>query len=232
MEQFGLKRALGSGSYGLAIEVLQKPSKERYCIKQIDFQKLGLTYEAAAKEAEIHMKLKHPNIVQAIKYFKEDKFLCIVMELVVEGYTLNEKIKEHSSNKILFEETFIIDVFTQLTSALNECKQHNILHFDLKPDNFLITKEGQIKLSDFGVGRLLDSTYQQAYTFVGTPLYMAPEVLSNEPYSFAADVWSFGCVIYQLMTLKPPFDGTKREEIIQSINNKKFLLCQKNSIQN
>jgi NIMA (never in mitosis gene a)-related kinase len=167
------------------------------------------------------MLLDHLNIVKAFSYFRDDNFLCIVMELV-EGCTLKKKIDEHSSTNVPFTEAFILDIFIQLVSALKYCKQQNILHRDLKPENILITKEGNVKLIDFGVGRLLDTFHQQASTFAGTIQYIAPEIHNNQPYSFPADVWSLGCVIYQLMMLKQPFETSDLGNLIKIIKKGQY----------
>jgi serine/threonine protein kinase len=93
----------------------------------------------------------------------------------------------------------------------------------INPANILFTKEGQIKLADFGVGHSLDSILQQASSFTGTLSYMAPEVIQEEPsYSFPADVWSLGCVIYQLMALKLPFIGRNICDLLQKIKKGEY----------
>jgi NIMA (never in mitosis gene a)-related kinase len=222
MEQHDLKVPLGFGSFGMVTEVSHKLTKEKCCMKQIDLTKADLTYEEAKKKIELYMKLNHPSIVKVFNYSFKGNFLFIVMELVEEGSTLNKKIKEHSFKNIPFEETFIFDIFIQLASALYECKKQNILHLNLNPKNILITKEGQVKLTDFGISCLLDSTHQQTSAFIGPTKYIAPEVTNDQPCSFPADVWSLGCVIYQLMALKHPVTGSKLDEIINYINKRNF----------
>ena len=87
-----------------------------------------------------------------------------------------------------------------------------MLHRDLKPQNVFLTARGTeidiVKLGDFGIAKVLDSTNAKAFTVAGTPYYMPPEVCSEKPYGAAADVWSLGCVIYELMALNVPFTAT------------------------
>ena len=82
-----------------------------------------------------------------------------------------------------------------------------ILHRDLKSQNVFLTKNGLIKLGDFGIAKCLDTTLSQAKTFIGTPYYLSPEIVQNKPYSFKSDVWSIGVLLYEMCTLKMPFDG-------------------------
>ena len=83
-----------------------------------------------------------------------------------------------------------------------------IIHRDLKSQNIFLTSAGIIKLGDFGIARILNSTHANAKTMVGTPYYLAPELVQSKPYSFEADLWSLGVILYELAALKPPFNAT------------------------
>jgi serine/threonine protein kinase len=83
--------------------------------------------------------------------------------------------------------------------------EKRIIHRDLKPANILIFSDGILKLGDLGLGRYMSDETFKAFSQVGTPLYMSPEVIRNEGYDFKSDVWSLGCVVYELVTLKSPF---------------------------
>lgn len=83
--------------------------------------------------------------------------------------------------------------------------EKRIIHRDLKPANILIFSEGIFKLGDLGLGRYMSDETFKAFSQVGTPLYMSPEIIRNEGYDFKCDVWSMGCVLYELITLKSPF---------------------------
>jgi NIMA (never in mitosis gene a)-related kinase len=105
----------------------------------------------------------------------------------------------------LFSEEFIWKIFSQLISALKYCHSFHIIHRDIKPENILITEEDEFKLKDFGSSKQVESTLKSLKTFTGTPIYMSPEILFGSSYSFPSDIWSLGCVLYELMTLNHPF---------------------------
>jgi serine/threonine protein kinase len=167
------------------------------------------------------MKLKSPNLVKIFKYFQEGRYLCIVMEFFEDGVTLTDKIQEQSSKGIPFEETFIFDIFIQLASALYECRKHEVYHRGLKPDNILINKEGFVKFTHFGIRPLIDYAYQEDSNFSDNASYTAPEVFDGQPYSYVSDVWSLGCIINQLMTLKHRFNASDLNSFVNIITEER-----------
>lgn len=106
-----------------------------------------------------------------------------------------------------FTESQILDWFTQICLAMKHVHDRKILHRDLKNQNIFLTKDNTIKLGDFGIARVLSNTREKAKTMVGTPYYLSPEIIENKPYNFASDMWSLGVVLYELCTLKPPFNA-------------------------
>lgn len=150
------------------------------------------------------IKLAHPNIVKCFEYFVHEHKLCIVIEFV-QGGDLRTYLDQ---NKNPLPEETVVRFMKQLVSALKHCHENGIIHRDLKPENILLTANLQVKLSDFGVSFIVDSNITQAQTIAGTVVYMSPEILSNQKYSFPTDIWSLGCIFYELMAHCPPF-GTK-----------------------
>lgn len=114
-------------------------------------------------------------------------------------------------------ESQIIDWFTQICLAMKHVHDRKILHRDLKCQNIFLTKNGIIKLGDFGIARVLNSTKENARTMVGTPYYLSPEIIDNKPYSFKSDIWSLGVVLYELCALKPPFDAESLPKLAMRI---------------
>lgn len=126
--------------------------------------------------------------------------------------------------------------------ALKYIHANKILHRDIKSSNIFVTSNGFVKIGDFGISRVLEHTYDQANTVVGTPYYMSPEVCENKPYTFKSDVWALGCVLYELCTLKHAFDANNllglvykivRDEVpdIPNIYSKDLQILVKNLLQ-
>jgi len=90
---------------------------------------------------------------------------------------------------------------------LKHVHDRKIIHRDLKGQNIFLTKDNRVKLGDFGIARVLKKTMEKAKTMVGTPYYISPEIIEGRPYSFMTDIWSIGVVLYELCTLKPPFNA-------------------------
>lgn len=116
-----------------------------------------------------------------------------------------------------FPETQILEWFTQLCFALKYIHGQNILHRDLKTQNIFLGKDDVIKLGDFGIARMLNSTLDHAQTTVGTPYYLSPEICQKKPYNHKSDMWSLGCVLYELVTLKHAFNANNFSSLVIKI---------------
>jgi NIMA (never in mitosis gene a)-related kinase len=210
---------IGSGAFGKIFPVKTPPGEMRLCMKKIDLTKPGLTPEGAEKEAENWQLLSHRNIVKLVGWHFDDKYFNIIMELV-DGITLTNFLDKYRKNNQMIDESLIFSFLNQIISALKYCHKQRIIHRDLKPDNIIITSDEHIiKIIDFGVSRLLSSDLSMAASYAGTPLYMAPELVKNEKYSFPADVWSTGVILYELITLQYPFDKSSLYTLTNSIVN-------------
>jgi NIMA (never in mitosis gene a)-related kinase len=130
--------------------------------------------------------------------------LYIAIEWADKG-DLKRFIKKICQEGDKLDEIRLIEYTRQLGSALQHMHEKRIIHRDLKPANILIFSDGTLKLGDLGLGRYMSDETFKAFSKVGTPLYMSPEVIRNDGYDFKSDVWSLGCVIYELVTFKSPF---------------------------
>lgn len=108
--------------------------------------------------------------------------------------------------------------------ALDHLHKHNIIYRDLKPENILIDKEGHIKLTDFGLAKVLADQDDRAHTFCGTPEYLAPEVLLQKGHGFEVDWWSFGTTLYEMLVGIPPFYSTNVQEMYDKILNAELVI--------
>ena len=170
-------------------------------------------------EANIMKKLNHPNIIlfkEVINDVKLD-YVYIVMEYADDG-DLNKKIKSRekmkcSENDKLFPEEVILKYFIQICKGLNYIHSKNIIHRDIKSQNIFLMKNGTIKIGDFGIAKTLTKTISNAMTVIGTPYYFSPEIINGEPYNYKSDIWSLGVLLYEMCTLKLPFDSSNLAQL-------------------
>lgn len=214
MEEYTILTAIGEGSFGRALLVQHKSSSCKYVMKEIRLPKSQCGIHDSRREAILLAKMKHPNIVAFKESFEADGHLYIVMEYC-EGGDLLQAIKKQRGN--LFPENKILQWFVQLCMGVQHIHSKRVLHRDIKSKNIFLTQHGQIKLGDFGSARLLTSPKALACTYVGTPYYVPPEIWENTPYNNKSDIWSLGCVLYELCTLKHPFQATSWMSLIRKI---------------
>ncbi|KAG9491872.1 hypothetical protein GDO78_000396 [Eleutherodactylus coqui] len=158
--------------------------------------------------------MKHPNIVKFWEAFEADDHLYIVMEYCDRGDLL-ETIKRQRGK--LFPEHTILHWFVQMCLAVQHIHEKHVLHRDIKSKNIFLTQSRTIKLGDFGSARILSSPMAYACTYVGTPYYVPPEIWENTPYNNKSDIWSLGCVLYEICTLKHPFQAGSWKNLIMKI---------------
>ena len=170
--------------------------------------------EKALIEVSLLSSLKHPNIVSHQESFQENGFLYIVMEYV-DGGDLSQKIIQRKSH--FFSEDEVLKVLIQICLALQYIHEKKIVHRDIKPQNVFLTRLGVAKIGDFGVARALDGSQDLCKTVIGTPFYLSPEVWSNAPYNAQTDIWSLGCIIYEMCMLKKPFTGQTAQQLYASV---------------
>ena len=112
--------------------------------------------------------------------------------------------------------------FAQICMGIKHVHDKNILHRDLKSQNIFVTKSNLIKLGDFGISRVLSNSQSKAHSVVGTPYYLAPELIRESPYSFAADIWSLGVLLYEICALRPPFKAPNFVKLTKKIMEGKY----------
>ena len=210
-ETYKTIRLLGEGSYGKALLVRSNnENKNYYVMKTISLtnmneEKKKKTFE----EVKILRKLNHPNIIKFHEVFvvKEPSQTLNIIAEYADGGDLSEKIKNQKNKNKYFKESQILDWFIQICLALHHMHKKHILHRDIKSQNIFLTKNDIIKLGDFGISKSLNYTLEKARTIIGTPYYLSPEIIQNIPYSYKSDIWSLGVLLYEMVSLKMPFNA-------------------------
>ena len=197
-------KSLGEGSYGKVILYEDKITKSKVAVKYIDFYNM-LEYEKdkILQEGQILFKVNHKNIIRFENFFFNKLRAILIMEYA-EGGDLDKKIKSQIIVGYPFKEEKIISWFLELCEVIKYLHKNHILHRDLKPLNIFLTIDNHIKLGDFGISKILISTNDLTTAPVGTLIYMSPEVIKEEQYSYSCDIWSLGIILFELCLLKNP----------------------------
>ncbi|XP_056150901.1 serine/threonine-protein kinase Nek2 [Lampris incognitus] len=229
VEDYEVLYTIGSGSYGKCQKVRRRADGKVLVWKEMDYGTMAESEkQMLVSEVNLLRELKHPNIVRYYDRIidRENTTLYIVMEYC-EGGDLSSLINKCIKERQYLEEQFILRVMTQLTLALKECHRRSdsgttVLHRDLKPANIFLDVKQNVKLGDFGLARILNHDTSFAKTFVGTPYYMSPEQINRMSYNEKSDIWSLGCLLYELCALSPPFTAYNQKELAEKIREGKF----------
>lgn len=191
-------RKLGQGASGSVIEGIDKRDGRHVAIKQIDLSQQPRK-ELIVNEVLIMRETRHPNIVCYYESFLVGKDLWVVMELV-KGGSLTEIIEECE-----FSEEQIAAICKETLMALTDLHSRGIIHRDIKSDNLLLDHEGHVKVTDFGFCAKLTQEQSKRATMVGTPYWMAPEIIKQQPYDERVDIWSLGIMAIEMIEGVPPY---------------------------
>uniref|UniRef100_F6W8V2 non-specific serine/threonine protein kinase n=3 Tax=Ciona intestinalis TaxID=7719 RepID=F6W8V2_CIOIN len=202
-KRYHIDKELGKGKYGIALQVSDREDNNmKKVLKRVQIASCR-DIQTVRQEAGILSSLNHKYIVQFLSSFFDGDWFCIIMELC-EGGTLATKIEYAKSEQLPIDAQDILRWTYQVLDGLQyaHSRDKKVLHRDIKPSNILLVGN-DAKLSDFGCSKQLDASTYQASSIVGTILYLAPEVHNDQVYSDKSDVWSVGCILYELFTLQP-----------------------------
>lgn len=220
VKDYKLISLIGKGAYGSVYKSKNIISGNYFAIKLFDFHKATSDdLLTITNEINILSSLNSENIVKLCEHFTElrpmgEKYYCIVMELCEKG-DLASLIHHRLKEKSWFSEDEIIKMMIQICKGLDYLHHNQIIHRDLKSLNILINNQNTIKIGDFGVSKVLKAGF--AHTFVGTPYYLSPEICQEKAYNEKSDIWSLGCVLYEMMTLSKPFDSNNQMGLLFKI---------------
>ena len=216
MNGFQLISKLGEGAYSTVLKVKRIKDGNIYALKKVKLLKLSSKEKTnALNEVRILASIKS-NFVISYKeafYDEEENVLGIVMEYADKG-DLYQKISQNKKSLSLLQENEIWRIFIQLVKGLKSLHDLKILHRDMKSANVFLFSDGSAKLGDLNVSKVAKKGL--LYTQTGTPYYASPEVWKDQPYNYKSDIWSLGCVLYEMITLRPPF----RAENMEGLYNK------------
>ncbi|EAY18256.1 CAMK family protein kinase [Trichomonas vaginalis G3] len=215
MSRYKRIQQIGKGSYGKVYLMKDNKNGDYVVVKTIKIKGSDdSSRKTAQKEATLLSNLRHPNIIAYIdSFYTPQGDFSIVLEYA-DGKDLQKYLESHEEIK----EKKVLQIFTQIILGLEYIHSQNILHRDIKTANVFLFKRGLVKLGDFGISReVTEDSFAQ--TMIGTPYFMCPELLRGDPYSFPADIWAAGCVLFELLTHKHAFTGKSREELFTNIKS-------------
>ena len=216
ISDFKIERQLGKGSFSSVYLVTRIADQKIYALKSVTMDKLTKKEQQnSVNEVRILASVSHPNVIGYREAFWDDnnQTLNIVMEYADDG-DLQTKIHQMKKNNGMFEEDIIWSYAIQMIEGLKALHDKKIMHRDLKSANIFLSKNNNkkiCKIGDMNVSKVVKEKVLMTQT--GTPYYASPEVWNDKPYSYKSDLWSIGCVIYELCALRPPFKGKDLDEL-------------------
>jgi TolB-like protein/Flp pilus assembly protein TadD/predicted Ser/Thr protein kinase len=219
--QFRIERELGRGAMGVVYLAHDTKLDRLVAIKSLptevmDHPKVRSRF---AREARVLASLNHPNIATIYEELQQDKSTAYLVLEYVPGQSLAERIAEAR-----LELNEVLSIAVQIAEAVAAAHEQDVIHRDLKPGNIKITPEGMVKVLDFGLAKALGgeamdkhSTVTEPGRMFGTPAYMSPEQARGKPTDKRSDVWSFGCVVYEMLTGITPFKGETVSDTLANI---------------
>jgi len=212
-----LTKIIGKGSFSNVYKACHIETKELYAMKVLSLKNLAnKMIENIETEISIMINIKHDNIVRLYETIKTDKHICLVIDYC-DGEDLNKYIKKNGRISEKQSKNFM----TQIATGLYYLHSLNLIHRDLKPHNILLSKNGNIKIADFGFVK--DYTENSMLdTLCGSPIYMAPEILQHKKYDAKVDLWSIGIILYEMLSAEPPFMASNHIQLLKTIETTKF----------
>jgi cGMP-dependent protein kinase len=219
MNDLAIVKTLGAGMFGNVFLTVHRQKRKLYALKTVDRRKIAAyeIEENVVLERKILLQLDHVLIMKLVKTFKDSKRLYFLLEYI-EGMDLFDVLRKLGLLKECDARFYIACIFI----ILEHLHERGIIYRDLKPENMVVDVDGYPKLIDFGTAKFVNG---RTYTIVGTPHYMAPEIVTSHGYSLAADYWTVGIMLYEFMIGYVPFgeDESDPYAIYEQVQERKLI---------
>ena len=214
-EKLKIIKKIGKGVYSRVYLARHIETKIDYALKIIECENKNVK-KLVDREIMLLKTITHKNIISIydVIYNEEYNIIVIILEYCING-DLSRFLRK---SPYYMDEKAGIRYIYQIIEGLKYLNDNNIIHRDLKPQNILIDENNNIKICDFGFSRKFNDT-EMLQTLCGSPLYMAPEIIKHKIYNNKSDIWSFGIIIYQILTGKLPYKANTMYELFKNINN-------------
>ncbi len=220
--RFRIERELGRGAVGAVYLAHDTKLDRSVAIKSLPAEVMGNPKAKSrfAREARVLASLNHPNIAAIYEELEEAEGIGYLILEYVPGQTLDQRI---AKRPIKLEEA--LSIALQIAEAVAAAHEHDVIHRDLKPGNIKITPEGKVKVLDFGLAKAVSgeavdqqtTTITQPGCVIGTPAYMSPEQARGKPVDKRSDIWSFGCVLFEMLSGRVPFEGQTVSDMLANV---------------
>ena len=228
---YEVSRKIGEGGYGrifLGRRVTSSPDAPEVVLKQVKLPAKKSEREMCLREVSIMKGVHHPCILECVESFIHRDSVYIVMPHCSGGDLASLLARQRKRGRRL-PESIVLDWFAQIVLGVEYLHSHNTLHRDLKSQNVFLRRDhlpgggapgrSRVALGDFGVARELQLDKVAARTFIGTPIFMSPEMFRHAPYGHKADMWALGCILYEMMALVEPFRAKSMEGLARRVQH-------------
>ncbi len=217
LSDFEIQCELGHGSFGIVYKVKRKTDGKIYALKKVYLNQLKeKERQNSLNEIRILASINNKNIIQYKGSFYDNinNSLCLVMEYAENG-DLEKKITTRQKKNLYFQEYEILNMIIQIIKGLKSLHDYKIMHRDIKSANIFLFNDNIVKIGDLNVSKILKNNLHNTQT--GTPYYASPEIWENKSYDFKSDIWSLGCLIYEICALKAPFRGNSMKIVYDKV---------------
>ena len=220
LSDYEIIKEIGKGSFSIVYLVKKIISQKEFALKKVNIFKLSeKERQNSLKEVNFLSEIKDPNVIGYEESFYDQNFnyLYLVMEYAQHG-DLSKILQKRKKLKEYYTENELLNMYLQIASGLKAIHAKQIIHRDLKSANIFITQTNELilKIGDFNVSKRINYLNLKN-TQTGTPYYASPEIWENRPYDFKSDIWSLGCLFYEIASFSTPFKGNNMKELYENI---------------